>query len=127
MDFIMLNLNKIVLVFQKYEKLYHDSIAMKRIYKHLLSHLTQKNNIPVSDLNLDIGIDTDDEIPWQESFQNMKIYENFFINIKKNKISFQTGKIYCMIFSNFLFIVKNYFYLMKIFKITFIILKWLKI
>lgn len=94
MDFVMLNLNKIINLFQKLDKLYHDTIRIKKIYKHLLSHITQKNNIPISDLNLNLGIDIDQDISWKESFINMKIYENFFTNIKQNKINFETGKIY---------------------------------
>ena len=94
MDFVMLNLNKIINLFQKLDKFYHDSIRLKKIYKQLLSHITQKNNIPISDLNLNLGIDVDDDIPWKDSFKNIRIYENFFTNIKQNKINFQTGKIY---------------------------------
>jgi len=90
----MLNLNKIINLFQKLDKFYHDSIRLKKIYKQLLSHITQKNNIPISDLNLNLGIDVDDDIPWKDSFKNIRIYENFFTNIKQNKINFQTGKIY---------------------------------
>jgi hypothetical protein len=95
MDFIMLNLNKILNLFQKYDKLYHDSIYLKKIYTRLLNFITTKNKLPINDLDLNMGIDIDDEIKWKENFKDFYIFQNFFVSIKQNKINFSTGKIYC--------------------------------
>jgi hypothetical protein len=106
MDFVMLNLNKIINLFNRLDTLYHNTLLLKKIYKIVLSHIAKKNNILISDFSMDIGIDIDEEIPWKENFKNMKIYENFFISIKANKINFQTGKIYRKIF---LFLYYKYY------------------
>ena len=95
MDFIMLNLSKILNLFQKYDCLYNDTIRMKKIYTRLLNFISTKNKLPISDLDLNLGIEIDDEIHWKESFKDIHIFQNFFTSIKQNKINFQTGKIYC--------------------------------
>jgi hypothetical protein len=94
MDFIMLNLNKIFNLFQKYDKLYNDSIIQKKTYTRLLKFVTTKNKLPINDFDLNIGIDIDDEIKWKDTFKDIYIFQNFFMSIKQNRINFSTGKIY---------------------------------
>lgn len=94
----MLNLSKILKIFQKYDKIYKESIEMKKIYTKLLKFFTIKNKLPISDLDLNLGIDVDEDINWREPFKDIQIFQNFFISIKQNKINFQTGKIYCKFF-----------------------------
>lgn len=91
----MLNIKKIINIFNKFETLYRETNGLKKMYKVLLRHFTEKDQLPINDLNLKIGIDIDEEVNWKDNFKDMRIYENFFSSIKQNKINFQTGKIYC--------------------------------
>ena len=66
--------NAIKNLFQKYDKLYHDSIYLKKIYTRLLNFITTKNKLPINDLDLNMGIDIDDEIKWKENFKDFYIF-----------------------------------------------------
>ncbi len=57
MDFVMLNLNKIINLFNRLDTLYHNTLLLKKIYKIVLSHIAKKNNILISDFSMDIGIE----------------------------------------------------------------------
>lgn len=97
MEFVLINTHKIINILQSFDSIYHETLRIKNIYKKILKHISEKENFPLSEINFKIGLEKDEEIIWKDSFKDILLFDNFFVNIRQNKIIFETDKIYCNI------------------------------
>ena len=94
MEFILLNIHKIKKNLQKFEIKYNESLRIKKILEKILKKIMQRNGISLDYLNLINEGNFEGDINWIDSFKEMSYYNNFFSDIKNNKINFNQGKIY---------------------------------
>ena len=86
MDFVFKNIDKIVSLLKNYEKIYSDTNLLKKYYKIVLKTVTDKNFLQISDINLLLGYEYDEQIVWKDIFANVEIYKQYYNNIKSNNL-----------------------------------------
>jgi hypothetical protein len=90
----MRSLEKIEKIVKKYEFLYKNSVKMKLYYKKAISFISKKNSIKLSDFNLGIDIDLDEEISANNISIELKNVKEMFKFLQTDKIHFDDDKIY---------------------------------
>lgn len=96
MDFIFKNTDKTLGLLKQYEKVYADSIKLKKFYKIILKFLSNKVQLNLSEVNLGLQIDIDaDLLPqWSDMQEHLRIYKNYYMALKSDKIHLNEEKIY---------------------------------
>jgi hypothetical protein len=85
-----------VLILVCLDKIYADSNKLKKFFKIILKYLSQKSGLNLSELNLGLDIDIDEEIypSWKDIVEHLRIYKNYYIGLKSEKIHLNEEKIY---------------------------------
>ena len=98
MDFIFRNLDKMISFLNEYENTYLQSKKLKKIYKIFLRYLSNKSKLALSDINLNLDIEIDDEYRlidnWKDIPQNLQVYKNYYVTLKSKNVHLDANKIY---------------------------------
>jgi hypothetical protein len=94
MEYVFRSLDKIDKVLKKFENLYKNSVKIKLFYKKTISVISKKHNITLSEFNLGIDIDLDDEINVKGFSSELKKVKQIYEVVKKDIIHFNDNQIY---------------------------------
>lgn len=96
MDFIFKNFEKIIKLLSGYDKIYTDSNKLKKFFKIIMKFLSQRSRLSLSEFNLGLDLDIDEELypSWKEIIEHLRIYKNYYIGLKSQKINLNEEKIY---------------------------------
>ena len=90
----MKNLSKIEKMLYKYSFLYRNSIKLKNFYKKIISFLTKKNKLKISELKLGMEIDIDEEFSIDDISRTLIALKDFYVRTTANKIHLNENKLY---------------------------------
>ena len=100
MEYIFRSFDKIEKVLKKFENLYKNSVKIKLFYKKAISFISKKHNITLSDFNLGIEIDLDEEISIKSYIIESRKVKDLYQLIKKDIIHFNDNQVYSILVFN---------------------------